>query len=98
MAIELLESVARPIVIGRAVKPLTDVAPDNRDYGVMLPYAPLHHLLFAAGAPPLLVMTSANRSGEPLAYQDAMHSIGCRALPTRFSLESVRSRGGSTTP
>ena len=71
VAIELLQSVARPIVIGKAVKPLTDVAPDNRDYGVMLPYAPLHHLLFAAGAPPLLVMTSANRSGEPLAYQDA---------------------------
>ncbi len=39
VAIELLQSVARPIVIGRAVKPLTDVAPDNRDYGVMLPYA-----------------------------------------------------------
>ena len=36
----------------------------------MLPYAPLHHLLFAAGAPEVLVMTSANRSSEPIAYQD----------------------------
>src|SRR5262249_42249601 len=37
--------------------------------GVMLPYTPLHHLLLrAAGAP--LVMTSGNRSDEPIAYQD----------------------------
>ncbi len=36
----------------------------------MLPYAPLHHLLFAAGAPDVLVMTSANRSSEPIAYED----------------------------
>ena len=36
----------------------------------MLPYTPLHHLLFAAGAPEILVMTSANRSSEPIAYED----------------------------
>ena len=45
-------------------------APDNDDLGVMLPYTPLHHLLFAAGAPKVLVMTSANRSSEPIAYRD----------------------------
>ena len=36
----------------------------------MLPYTPLHHLLFASGAPDVLVMTSANRSSEPIAYED----------------------------
>jgi hydrogenase maturation protein HypF len=36
----------------------------------MLPYTPLHHLLFAAGAPEAMVMTSANRSSEPIAYED----------------------------
>ena len=46
------------------------VAPDNNELGVMLPYTPLHHLLFAAGAPEILVMTSANRSSEPIAYED----------------------------
>ena len=36
----------------------------------MLPYTPLHHLLFEAGAPSPLVLTSANRSSEPIAYRD----------------------------
>ena len=36
----------------------------------MLPSTPIHHLLFAAGAPDVLVMTSANRSSEPIAYRD----------------------------
>ncbi|MBV9158122.1 MAG: carbamoyltransferase HypF, partial [Acidobacteriaceae bacterium] len=43
---------------------------ENHELGVMLPYAPLHYLLFAGGAPEVLVMTSANRSSEPIAYQD----------------------------
>jgi hydrogenase maturation protein HypF len=68
---KLLTSIARPIVLAPARLELADVAPENDDLGVMLPYAPLHHLLFAAGAPPVLVLTSANRSSEPIAYTDA---------------------------
>src|SRR5208337_385611 len=49
---------------------LPGVAPDNNELGLMLPYTPLHYLLFAAGAPEVLVMTSANRSSEPIAYED----------------------------
>ncbi len=67
----LLTSMARPIVLAPARVDLPEVAPDNDELGVMLPYAPLHHLLFAAGAPEVLVMTSANRSSEPIAYLDA---------------------------
>ena len=66
----LLTSVARPIVLAPAKVDLPGVAPDNDELGVMLPNAPLHHLLFALGAPEVLVMTSANRSSEPIAYQD----------------------------
>jgi hydrogenase maturation protein HypF len=67
---ELLTSIARPIVLAPAKRELPGVAPDNRELGIMLPYTPLQHLLFAAGAPPVLVMTSANRSSEPIAYED----------------------------
>lgn len=67
---KLLVSVARPIVLAPAKAGLPGVAPDNDDLGVMLPYTPVHHLLFAAGAPDVLVMTSANRSSEPIAYDD----------------------------
>ncbi len=66
----LLTSVARPIVLALAKAELPEVAPDNRELGVMLPYTPLQHLLFAARAPDVLVMTSANRSSEPIAYED----------------------------
>ena len=69
-ALALLTSIARPIVLAPARVDLPGVAPDNRELGIMLPYTPLHHLLFAAGAPSVLVMTSANRSSEPIAYLD----------------------------
>jgi hydrogenase maturation protein HypF len=66
----MLTSVARPIVLAARKLELHGVAPGNDELGVMLPYTPLHHLLFAAGAPDVLVMTSANRSSEPIAYED----------------------------
>jgi hydrogenase maturation protein HypF len=66
----LLCAPAAPIVLAPARVELAGVAPETTELGVMLPYAPLHHLLFAAGAPDSLVMTSANRSSEPIAYQD----------------------------
>jgi hydrogenase maturation protein HypF len=73
----LLGSIERPIFLARARRDFDGVAPNNRDLGVMLPYTPLHHLLFAAGAPSVLVMTSANRSSEPIAYvdDDALSSL-----------------------
>jgi len=76
-AITLLQSPARPIVLVSGKVELAGVAPENDELGVMLPYTPLHHLLFAAGAPDILLMTSANRSSEPIAYldEDALESL-----------------------
>ncbi len=69
----LLTSQARPIVLLPRL-PSADVAnataPGNRDLGIMLPYSPLHYLLAAAAACPL-VLTSGNVSDEPIAYRDA---------------------------
>ena len=67
----LLTSVARPIVLAPAKVNFDGVAPGCSELGVMLAYAPLHYLLFEFGAPEVLVMTSANRSSEPIAYEDA---------------------------
>ena len=81
---DMLQSVRRPIVLAQARVELDDVAPSNRDLGVMLPYTPLHHLLFANGAPDVLVMTSANRSSEPIAYQDAEAFERLRGIADAF--------------
>ena len=69
----MLGGPAAPILIARrrpAATVAEAVAPGCRDLGVMLAYTPLHHLLLADldGIP--LVMTSGNRSDEPIAYED----------------------------
>ena len=69
---ELLLSSARPIVLLKR-KPETnivdEIAPRQDWVGVMLPYTPLHYLLFADHASQFtaLVMTSGNLSEEPIA-------------------------------
>lgn len=67
---KIVTSIARPIVLAPEKMTLRGIAPENHELGVMLPYTPLHSLLFQAGAPNVLVMTSANRSSEPIAYED----------------------------
>ncbi|WP_029111093.1 carbamoyltransferase HypF [Mycobacterium sp. URHD0025] len=79
-AARLLCGPQRPIVLMprlpavRGVRVSTAVAPSNPDLGVMLAYSPVHTLVFGlpgdAPVPPVLVMTSANRTGEPICFID----------------------------
>ncbi|WP_126939225.1 carbamoyltransferase HypF [Veillonella sp. VA142] len=68
---ELLLSPARPIVLLRRVRKYNvapSVAPGMETLGILLPYAPYHYSLVPSDA--LWVMTSANRSGDPVLYDD----------------------------
>lgn len=71
---KLLTSSVAPIVLlrKRSVEDGYDlaesVAPQNPYLGVMLPYAPIHHILLKEND--VLVMTSGNVSQEPIAYKD----------------------------
>jgi hydrogenase maturation protein HypF len=74
-----LRSSARPIVLCRrkSGSPVSaEVAPGSSLLGLMLPYTPLHHLLFASApgseAVPrsVLVLTSGNLSDERICFED----------------------------
>jgi hydrogenase maturation protein HypF len=85
---QLLTGIRRPIVllprIGTGgVDHLADaVAPGQPSLGLMLPYTPLHELLFGLDGdepgPDALVMTSGNLSGEPIVVDDqqALQRLG----------------------
>lgn len=121
----LVDSVERPIVLVTKRTGCDDtlpgIAPDVPCMGVMLPYTPLHYLLFyeASGRPDgtdwlrqaqslLLVVTSANRPGEPLVKdnQEAIAELSNiadgfvlhdRAIVVRCDDSVVRADHGRTT-
>ncbi|MGB9206297.1 MAG: carbamoyltransferase HypF [Terriglobales bacterium] len=104
----LLQQMQRPIVLlPRKPESLPEaVAPRNRDLGIFLPYTPLHHLLFAAGGFRALVMTSGNRSEEPIAIDNQEAVRRLRGIADSFLVHDrdillrcddavVRSAGGA---
>jgi hydrogenase maturation protein HypF len=107
-AADLLASPERPIVLLRrrpdgAVAPA--VSPGLDTVGVMLAYTPLHHLLLRAVGRPL-VMTSGNRSDEPIAIANAdarqrLHGIADalllhdREIVSRYDDSVLRLSAGS---
>ncbi len=97
-----LESPGRPIVIltRRDDSGLTDaLAPGNKTLGLMLPYTPLHFLLFgdALEQPPefpALVMTSGNMSEEPIvtSNREAAQRLGRVADAFLFHNRDIHTR------
>lgn len=81
MAKEYLSSSAAPIVLlKKKDHQLDDLAPRMSSLGVMLPYTPIHHLLFNSNNKNseqslTLVMTSANLRGQPLIFQDDFNAL-----------------------
>jgi hydrogenase maturation protein HypF len=106
----LLESRERPIVIldRKVGSPISQkVAPKQNTIGVMLPYSPLHYLLFASPddktsssskikgfSMPPLVMTSGNLSEEPIAFdnQDARDRLSSLADAFLMHDRPIRTR------
>lgn len=68
--IELLTSYRRPIVLlKKKNNKLDNIAPDNEYLGVMLPYTPVHYLLFEEKLD-TIILTSANISDIPIIYKN----------------------------
>ncbi|MRR29734.1 carbamoyltransferase HypF, partial [bacterium] len=72
---QVLQSPQHPIVLLPKKEECNlpeELAPTQHHLGFMLPYTPLHFLLLEPdeGFPEVLVMTSANLSDEPIAYED----------------------------
>jgi hydrogenase maturation protein HypF len=88
---ELLASSARPIVLLKR-KPesniVKEVAPHQDWIGVLLPYTPLHYLLFTASQSTALVMTSGNLSEEPIATSNNEASERLSGLADAFLMHN----------
>jgi hydrogenase maturation protein HypF len=87
-----LSSLQRPIVLCRkrennGLSP--NISAENEYFGLMLPYSPLHEIIFCTGNLEVLVMTSANISEEPICYENdeclekMKHIADCYLLHTR---------------
>ncbi len=79
---ELLKSPGAPIILLQRKKGCSlpgEIAPNNNYIGFMLPYTPLHILLFKSSeGMDVLIMTSGNRRGESIIFKndEALHSLG----------------------
>lgn len=107
-----LTSAAAPIVVAPCREPSSisvEVAPGTGTLGVMLPYAPLHHLLLARLDGRALVVTSGNVSEEPIACTDAqaLAQLGSvadlflthdRPIELRMEDSVVRTTGNAIIP
>ena len=81
----VLESFHKPIVLLKKREPGADALSENGFLGVMLPYTPLHVLLFGEDLD-ALVMTSANLSDTPIVYRNEEALERLRGIADGFLL------------
>jgi len=88
---EELLSYVRPIVVlkKRDEETFSSVAPKLDTLGIMLPYSPLHHILFSYLHADYLVMTSANMPGEPMFIDDSVKELVPTILSHNLSINRV---------
>jgi len=99
---QFLRSWRRPIVLVKkrsvegslgesvSVATLDEISPGLDTVGVMLPYAPLHHLLFDNLDEMVLVMTSANPTGMPMFIDPEIITSELKDIADYFLLHDRR--------
>lgn len=88
--LELLTGIRKPIVLLERNSGYTlpeAVAPNQNTLGVMLPYTPLHELLFQNGLE-VLIMTSANVNGLPLEFENESAIRNLNSIADYFLLHN----------
>ncbi len=102
---ELLTGHQKPIILleKKETSALAkSVSPDNPNVGVMLPYTPVHLLLFQYEdeyeVPDCLIMTSANASGAPICRtdEDAINEIATFTDLVLSNNRTIRTRADDT--
>ena len=87
---KILTGIKKPIVILNQ-KEIFDlpqnIAPNQNTMGVMLPYTPIHILLFTEKLK-VLIMTSANLNGLPIEYKDSSARAGLSGIADYFLMHS----------
>ncbi|WP_343216232.1 carbamoyltransferase HypF [Clostridium frigoris] len=87
---EILTGIKKPIVIlnqKERFKLPQNIAPNQKTIGVMLPYTPIHILLFSQKLK-ILVMTSANINGLPIEYKDDSVRDGLSGIVDYFLMHN----------
>jgi hydrogenase maturation protein HypF len=95
--LQLMKTWRRPIVlvkkyVGSSLpqESLEEISPGLDTLGVMLPYAPLHHLLFDNLNEDALVMTSANPTGVPMYIDPSVITSELSGVADYFLLHNRR--------
>ncbi|MBR4474303.1 MAG: carbamoyltransferase HypF [Oscillospiraceae bacterium] len=85
----ILNGARKPIVLLKKKRQGMEHLSENGRIGVMLPYTPLHHLLFGDGLD-MLIMTSANLSDTPIVKDNEAAVEALRGIADGFLMHNRR--------